>query len=74
MSRAEQQEVATQLLTYAQASRLLNVKVNTLYAWVARKVIPFVRLSRRVVRFRRDEIESWMAERSVRPVSQCVDK
>ena len=58
------------LLNYADASQLLNVKVGTLYAWVSRRVIPFVRLSPRVVRFRREEIEAWMGERSVHPESR----
>jgi excisionase family DNA binding protein len=66
-------EVVAALLNYAETSQLLGVKVNTLYAWVSRRVIPFVRLSPRVVRFRREEIEAWMDERSVHPVSSRVE-
>lgn len=54
-------------LTYEQTSALLSVKKNTLYAWVSRKVIPFVRLSPRVVRFRRTDLEQWLRAQSVAP-------
>jgi len=57
------------LLTYSETSQLLGVKVGTLYSWVSRRVIPFVRLSPRVVRFRRDEVATWLSERSFSPVS-----
>ena len=54
-------------LNYGEASALLGVKTGTLYAWVSRRVIPFVRLSPRVVRFQREAIEKWIAERTVQP-------
>lgn len=57
----------TEYLKYTQAAVLLNVKVNTLYCWVSRGVIPHVRLSPRVVRFRRKDLDAWLAERSVLP-------
>ena len=47
-------------LTYAEVEDLLQVKRGTLYGWVMKGVIPFVRLSGRVVRFRREEIETWI--------------
>jgi excisionase family DNA binding protein len=74
MSNGDNLEVPVNLLNYGQASQLLNVKVNTLYAWVSRKAIPFVRLSPRVVRFRRAEIDRWMSERSVRPAPPRAEK
>ena len=73
MNGAGKLEVAAAILNYAETAQLLGVKVNTLYAWVSRRVIPFVRLSPRVVRFRREEIEAWMVERSVQPVSSRVE-
>ena len=57
-------------LTYAQASRKLQVKKGTLYAWVSRRVIPFVRLSPRVVRFNRADLDTWLRSRSVAPVGR----
>ena len=54
-------------LSYAEASSLLAVKTGTLYSWVSRRMIPFVRLSPRVVRFRRTDLEEWLSSKSVQP-------
>jgi excisionase family DNA binding protein len=54
-------------LSYAEASHLLGVKTGTLYSWVSRRMIPFVRLSPRVVRFRRTDLEEWLSSKSVQP-------
>ena len=54
-------------LTYAEASSLLGVKRGTLYSWVSRRAIPFVRLSPRMIRFRRTDLDEWLNSRSVRP-------
>lgn len=48
------------LLTIKEVSERLRVKPGTLYAWVARGRIPYVRIHR-LVRFRAEEIERWMA-------------
>ncbi|MFZ5480455.1 MAG: helix-turn-helix domain-containing protein [Myxococcota bacterium] len=53
------------LLTYDEASRLLGVPVNTLYAWVSQKRIPHVRLSGRMVRFDPEELALWIEARRV---------
>lgn len=67
-------EVTAAYLTYAEASELIGVKIGTLYAWVSRRMIPFVRLSPRVVRFRRADIDAWLQERSI-PASQgCKER
>lgn len=50
-------------LTYQQVATYLNVKIGTVYSWVARGEIPHVRLGRRVVRFPKAEIQKWMAAR-----------
>lgn len=55
------------LLTYDEASRLLCVPVNTLYAWVSQKRIPHVRLSGRMVRFDPEELARWIEARRVSP-------
>ena len=68
MEQEKKLAASSDYLTYADASQVLNVKVNTLYAWVSRRVIPFVRLGPRVVRFRRQDIDEWVNERSVQPV------
>ena len=56
-----------ELLTYDQAAELLSVKRGTLYAWVHLKRVPHVRLSKRCVRFDRQELETWIADQKVAP-------
>jgi excisionase family DNA binding protein len=58
------------LLTYDQASKVLNIKTGTLYALVAQNRIPHLRLGRRLVRFSRAELEKWLREHAVAPVAQ----
>ena len=50
------------LLTYAEAARVLNLKLGTLYALVAQGRVPHVRLGRRLVRFSRTELDRWLSE------------
>ncbi len=66
--KTSKQEPRAAYLNYSQAAELLGVRTGTLYAWVSRRVIPFVRLSPRVVRFDREAIEKWLSERAVQPV------
>jgi excisionase family DNA binding protein len=53
------------LLTYRQLERELGVKKNTLFYWVSKGEIPHVRLGARTVRFRRSDLEAWLASRRV---------
>lgn len=55
------------LMTYDQASKFLNFKLGTLYAFVSQGRVPHVRLGRRVVRFSRAALEAWLSERTVQP-------
>lgn len=50
---------------YAFAERVTGICRGTLYALVHDRRIPHVRLSRRLVRFRRADLDRWMSERSV---------
>lgn len=56
------------LLTYAQAAKLLNLKLGTLYALVSENRVPHLRLGRRLVRFSATELLGWLRSRAV-PVS-----
>jgi excisionase family DNA binding protein len=46
-------------LTIKDLAQELQVKPSTLYAWVADRKIPFIRLQR-LIRFRKDQIEEWL--------------
>jgi excisionase family DNA binding protein len=53
------------LLTYAELHQVVGLPVGTLYSMVKKEQIPHVRLGRRLVRFRRIEIELWLKSRAV---------
>jgi excisionase family DNA binding protein len=55
------------LVTYAEASKILNLKLGTLYALVAQRRVPHVRLGRRLVRFARGELQEWVRNHTVVP-------
>ena len=50
-------------LSYAEVSEMLGLSMNTLYSMVHRKLIPFLRISDRIVRFERGKIEAWLESR-----------
>jgi excisionase family DNA binding protein len=53
------------LLTIREVSELTNLSVGTLYHWISEGRIPVVRFSKRCVRFRKGDIEEWIAARVV---------
>ncbi len=53
------------LITVEEACRTLGVRDRTLRGWLAAGVLPCVRLSRRCIRIKLSELESYIASRSV---------
>jgi len=53
------------LLTIPQLADQLQVKTGTVYAWVSKKKVPFVKVHR-AVRFNQAEIDKWLTKRSVK--------
>jgi excisionase family DNA binding protein len=65
MQPAENQSQPSQpspLLTYADVQRLTGWALGTLYAMVARRSIPHVRIGPRSVRFRAEDIERLISD------------
>lgn len=52
------------LLTAAELSGWLRVSRDTIYAWVSRREVPFVKLPGNTTRFPRAAIEDWLRKRS----------
>lgn len=50
------------LMTAAEVAELLQVEEGTVKQWVKAKRIPVVRLSERLYRFRRSDIEAWLGD------------
>ncbi|MEO0301669.1 MAG: helix-turn-helix domain-containing protein [candidate division WOR-3 bacterium] len=56
-------------MTIKEASKYLNVAEKTLYKWVNERRIPFVKLSRKTLRFDIDVIEKWIKEHMVEEIA-----
>ena len=54
------------LLTAKQVSDLLEVTPSTVYDWVHRGIIPYVKLSR-AIRFKKNDIFHWVDSHTLRP-------
>jgi excisionase family DNA binding protein len=52
------------LMTIKQCAEFLQVSTATLYQWVYKRRIPYMRLGIRTVRFSRAQIEKWLSENS----------
>ena len=61
------------LLTAKQVAELLEVKISTVYDWVSRGVIPYVKLSR-LVRFKKTEVFRWVESHTLYPKSSSGKK
>ena len=59
-SGIEQRVKSMALLDIKDVSAWLKLKPSTLYVWVAQRKIPALKIHG-VIRFRRDEIEAWLA-------------
>ena len=59
--------VPSPLLTVEDVAAITGLSVETLAQWRSqRKGIPFLKLSRNVVRYRQGDLDQWLAERIVR--------
>jgi excisionase family DNA binding protein len=54
------------LLTASELEAWLDIDVNTVYGYVQRGLIPYIKIQSNV-RFRRTEIEDWLETHSYRP-------
>ena len=53
-----------ELLTADEIAKRLKVRKNTIYVWVTRREIPFVKLPGNTTRFRLSDIEAWLVKRA----------
>ena len=57
------------LLTPEQAAELLQMAPITLAIWRSQRIgdLPYIKLSSKAIRYRRSDIEAWLARRTVTP-------
>jgi hypothetical protein len=51
---------AAELLTDAQAAEILTVEPRTLRLWRNTRQLPFLKITSRVIRYRRADLEAWL--------------
>jgi len=51
---------AVELLTDNQAAEFLSIKPRTLRLWRHSRGLPFIRITSKVIRYRRADIEQWL--------------
>ena len=63
------------LLTERETSRMLKVASRTMEGWRRRGAgPPFIRLSLRAVRYKREDVEAWLAARTVTGLSRGTNR
>ncbi len=53
------------LLNIDEVSEMLGVTKATIYSWTSQNKIPHIKLSKRLLKFREDEIMKWVEDKSV---------
>jgi excisionase family DNA binding protein len=53
------------LLNVDELSEILGVTKATIYSWTSRNKIPHIKLSKRLLKFKKNDIEAWIAKRAV---------
>jgi len=56
---------AGQILTDETAATLLSVEPRTIRDWRTRRGLPFIRLTAKVVRIRRGDLDKWLSRHAV---------
>jgi len=67
VSVKKEDSIIENLLTIEELSAWLGVEKSTIYAWTSKKIIPHIKLGKKALRFRINEILEWLAEKSVSP-------
>ena len=54
------------LIEYEEAAKLLGIQPATIYTWVSRRKIPFVKVGAKL-KFRPSSLEEWLRKREYEP-------
>ena len=61
------------LLNIDELSEWLGIEKSTIYAWTSKKHIPHIKLGKKALRFRLNEVLDWLSEKSVSPNPEAVN-
>jgi excisionase family DNA binding protein len=63
-----------ELISSVKAAKLLGITRSTLYQWTSKKLIPFVRISRNLIKFDPTELQSWIEARRIQAIGSHTPK
>lgn len=68
--------LSEQLLTPEELAKLLKINKRTVYYWIEKRLINYIRINHKVVRFRHTDIEEFIQKHTVRAsdVDEVVDE
>jgi excisionase family DNA binding protein len=55
------------LLTAEQVAEIIRVNIAVLYQWTHRGAIPHIKISKRMIRFREEEVMEWLDSKACQP-------
>lgn len=64
------------LLTPEEVAEIFKIDKRTVYYWIEKKAIPYIKINRKVIRFRPVDVEEFIQRHFVRPsdVDEVVDE
>ena len=62
--RAEELQLSVDILTDEQCAAILSVLPRTLRLWRKTRGLPYIKLTTKVIRYRRSDINTWLASNS----------
>jgi len=65
-----------ELLTPEEVARMLKVDKRTIYYWIERKAINYIRINKKVVRFRPTDVEEFLRKHTIKAtdIDEVVDE
>lgn len=70
--RSEAVVSVPRLISFSEAAEILGVAKSTLYAWTSQNRVPHIKLSKRLIKFRMEELLSWIEQRSSLPQFEAI--
>jgi excisionase family DNA binding protein len=56
------------LISAREAAKILGIRISTLYSWTSKKAIPFISISRNMIKFDPAELQAWIEARRIEEI------
>lgn len=58
------------IMTAKEAAKFLNLNVFTLYSYTRRKIIPSIRINKKLVRYDLEDLKRWVERQKVKEIEK----